>query len=204
MRSVREIILARRSVRRYLPTPLSRETVEELLEAGRYAPSGHNKQAWRFTAILDQKQELNQLVRAGFAALALGEDAPKELRDAKAKAERQGESYHFTYDAPCLIIASNDTSDPNAQASCACALENMFLMAHDLGIGSVWINQLGQSAPLAQGRFESAQKAGRTGRSGSAHNLWQRCVWPSGRKSARCPDQKGGDVEHHRVKSRRF
>ena len=121
MRSVREIILARRSVRRYLPTPLSRETVEELLEAGRYAPSGHNKQAWRFTAILDQKllQELNQLVRAGFAALALGEDAPKELRDAKAKAERQGESYHFTYDAPCLIIASNDTSDPNAQASCA-------------------------------------------------------------------------------------
>lgn len=83
MRSVREIILARRSIRRYLPTPLSRETVEELLEAGRYAPSGHNKQAWRFTAILDQKllQELNQLVRAGFAALALGEDAPKELRD---------------------------------------------------------------------------------------------------------------------------
>ena len=33
MRSVREIILARRSVRRYLPTPLSRETVEELLKA---------------------------------------------------------------------------------------------------------------------------------------------------------------------------
>ena len=101
MRSVREIILARRSIRRYLPTPLSRETVEELLEAGRYAPSGHNKQAWRFTAILDQKllQELNQLVRAGFAALALGEDAPKELRDAKAKAERQGESYHCTYGA---------------------------------------------------------------------------------------------------------
>ena len=144
MRSVREIILARRSVRRYLPTPLSRETVEELLEAGRYAPSGHNTQAWRFTAILDQKllQELNQLVRAGFAALALGEDAPKELRDAKAKAERQGESYHFTYDAPCLIIASNDTSDPNAQASCACALENMFLAACEMGLGSCWVNQL--------------------------------------------------------------
>ena len=115
-----------------------------LLEAGRYAPSGHNKQAWRFTAILDQKllQELNQLVRAGFAALALGEDAPKELRDAKAKAERQGESYHFTYDAPCLIIASNDTSDPNAQASCACALENMFLAACEMGLGSCWVNQL--------------------------------------------------------------
>ena len=26
---------------------------------------------------------------------------------------------------------------------CACAIENMFLAAHSLGIGSCWINQLG-------------------------------------------------------------
>lgn len=144
MSSVREAILARRSIRRYISKPVPREAVEMLLEAGRYAPSGHNKQAWRFTAVLNPEilKELDQLVRAGFAALEPSEDAPKELRDAKAKAERLGDSYSFFYGAPCLIIASNDASDPNARASCACALENMFLAAWDMGLGSCWVNQL--------------------------------------------------------------
>lgn len=67
MGSVQKTILDRRSVRRYRPAPLPRETVEALLEAGRYAPSGHNKQAWHFLAILDRTilEELNQAVKQG-------------------------------------------------------------------------------------------------------------------------------------------
>lgn len=144
MGPVQKTILTRRSVRRYRPDPLPRETVEALLEAGRYAPSGHNKQAWHFMAVLDRKilEALNEAVIKGFADLTPSADAPKELRDAKAKAERQGAQYSFSYGAPCLIVASNDASDPNARASCACALENMFLAAQELGLGSCWVNQL--------------------------------------------------------------
>lgn len=51
-----------------------------------------------------------------------------------------GPDYHF-YHANVLILASNERDNPHGVEDCACALENMFLAAHALGIGSVWINQ---------------------------------------------------------------
>ena len=40
-------ITSRRSIRQFLPTPLARETVVDLLDVAARAPSGHNTQAWR-------------------------------------------------------------------------------------------------------------------------------------------------------------
>lgn len=65
------------------------------------------------------------------------------------------ETWHFTaiqnadktyccyYHAPTLVIVSNEPTQWWAGMDCACAIENMFLAAHSLGIGSCWINQLG-------------------------------------------------------------
>ena len=39
-------------------------------------------------------------------------------------------------------MLSNDIDNSNGLADCSCALENIFLMANSLGIGSCWINQL--------------------------------------------------------------
>ena len=44
-------------------------------------------------------------------------------------------------DAPVLVIASNEPTRTGGM-DCACALQNMFLAAHSLGIASCWINQL--------------------------------------------------------------
>lgn len=44
-------ILSRRSVRGYLPTPVSRAVVEHLLDVAARAPSGTNMQPWRVTAL---------------------------------------------------------------------------------------------------------------------------------------------------------
>jgi nitroreductase len=44
-------ILSRRSVRGYLPTPVTRETVEHLLDVAARAPSGTNMQPWRAIAL---------------------------------------------------------------------------------------------------------------------------------------------------------
>jgi nitroreductase len=45
---VKEAIKKRRSIRKYTDKPVSDETVRELLEAARLAPSGCNAQPWRF------------------------------------------------------------------------------------------------------------------------------------------------------------
>ena len=44
------LILERRSCRKYLPQPLDRPTLAAIAEAGRYAPSAMNRQPWRFSA----------------------------------------------------------------------------------------------------------------------------------------------------------
>lgn len=46
---------------------------------------------------------------------------------------------------PTLVIVSNEPTQWWAAMDCACTLENIFLAAKSLGIGSCWINQLGQT-----------------------------------------------------------
>jgi nitroreductase len=53
MRAAVELaILSRRSVRGFLPTPVSRQTIERLLEVASRAPSGSNTQPWKVHVLL--------------------------------------------------------------------------------------------------------------------------------------------------------
>ena len=58
------------------------------------------------------------------------------------KPMRKKKDYNFYHHAPTLIIASNKPNYENAMADCALALENLFLAAQSLGLGSCYINQL--------------------------------------------------------------
>jgi nitroreductase len=48
---VDDAITSRRSIRRFLPTPVPLETVEHLLDVAARAPSGHDIQPWRVYAL---------------------------------------------------------------------------------------------------------------------------------------------------------
>jgi nitroreductase len=51
---VSEAILKRRSIRRWKPDPVEKEKIENVLEAGRRAPSWGNTQPWRFIVVQDK------------------------------------------------------------------------------------------------------------------------------------------------------
>lgn len=121
MNSVIEAILTRRSIRSFQNQPIKRSELDQILKAAVYAPSGMGRQTWQFTAVTNPVK-LEQL------ANLIG----KEL---------ERENYGF-YHAQALIIPSNQKDSPFGKEDNACALENIFLAAHSLGIGSVWINQL--------------------------------------------------------------
>ena len=114
-------LLTRRSVRAFQKQEIPREELEQILQAALYAPSGMNRQTWKFTAIVNQEkiQKLAEIVGA-----AIGR-----------------EGYNF-YAPSALIIPSNEKDSIWGKEDNACALENIFLAAHSFGIGSVWINQL--------------------------------------------------------------
>lgn len=134
-------IHARRSTRKFTEEQIPPEQLAALLDAAIWAPSGGNNQSWLFTAI--QKKDvllhLNELVRAGFQRWVPDDDYPGKLA---AKANSQREGYNFYFHAPTLIIASNRPNYENAMADCALALENIFLAAESLRLGSCYINQL--------------------------------------------------------------
>lgn len=138
---VLDCIRARRSTRQFQERQIEEEHLHALLEAAIWAPSGGNNQSWLFTAVQnkDALLKINELLREGFKHWVPDDDYPAKLR---AKTNAQKEDYHYFYHAPTLIIASNRPNYENAMADCSLALENIFLAAHSLGLGSCYINQL--------------------------------------------------------------
>lgn len=116
-----KIVMTRRSVRAFKQDPISREDLETLMDAAAYAPSGMNRQTWEFTAVMNTEriQKLAALIR-----------------------EELGRDKYDMYQPAALIIPSNQKDSPFGREDNACALENIFLTAHSMGISSVWINQL--------------------------------------------------------------
>ena len=69
MNLVDDAITSRRSIRRFLPTPVLAETVEAILDAAARAPSGTNMQPWRGYALAGAaKGALVDAVQAAFDA----------------------------------------------------------------------------------------------------------------------------------------
>lgn len=75
MNLVDDAIASRRSIRRFLPTPVPAETVEAILDAAARAPSGTNMQPWRGYALAGAaKDSLVDAVQAAFDAGETGHE----------------------------------------------------------------------------------------------------------------------------------
>ena len=116
------LILDRRSCRRFLPQPPEPSVLAAIAEAGRYAPSSKNRQACRFYIITDRP-----LLERMATAVS---DRLEEYRDRDC-----------TYGAPALILVTCDRGNNCALQDASCAMENMMLAACAMGVGTCWINQ---------------------------------------------------------------
>ncbi len=145
-----EHIRARRSIRRYQPTPVPRALVDALLEAARWAPSAHNRQPWRF-AVIEAATTRHTLATAMGARLRADLERDGVSREAiEADVVR---SYARLTNAPVLIAVCLTMCDMDvypderrqraewmmAAQSVAMAAQNMLLAAHALGLGACWV-----------------------------------------------------------------
>ena len=114
-------ILERRSVRKFTDQPIAEEALACLVEAAMHAPSGHGYKTWKFTVVTNREwiAKLAEVIRV-----------------------RLGREGYDMYRPAAIIIPSNKRDSIHGKEDDACALQNIFLAAHSLGIGSVWINQL--------------------------------------------------------------
>ncbi len=142
MNPVFETIQNRRSIREFNGRPISEEILSEIVEAGRWAPTGGNSQSVHFLVLCRPSvlKELQGRVKTAFSQMDLTEDLYFSIQNSIRKS-RAGD-YTYDYHAQVLVVAANRKGYPNAMADSACALQNMMLMACSLGVGSCWINQL--------------------------------------------------------------
>lgn len=121
---------------------MEREKVEQVVEAGRFAPSGGDNQYTHFLVIRDHAV-LEKIARVACAEFAKMEVTPTTYRSLAncIRFSKLGKCT-FHYNAPVLIVTANREGYGNAMADCACAVENMLLMANALDLGGCYINQL--------------------------------------------------------------
>ncbi|MDF2502518.1 nitroreductase [Clostridium sp.] len=125
-------LLERRSVRAFKSEQIKDEELQQILEAGKYAPSAANQQSWHFTVIQNKEvlQKINDVTKAVFGK------SGNKIYEERTKAKDFSVFYH----APTYIIVSADEKAIAPVADSALALGNLFLAAEALGIGSVWIH----------------------------------------------------------------
>lgn len=117
-------IKTRRSVRRFSENPVEPSLVRQVLEAGRWAPSGRNNQPWRFAVVTDveTKKKIGAFSHYG-----------KMIQAAAVV-------------IPVFVHKPSMYSEVKDHQSMGACLQTMWLMAHGLGLGAVWVGEILKNA----------------------------------------------------------
>ena len=119
--AVIETIMSRRSVRRYQPQAVGRDTMEVILDCGINAQNGMNRQSWEIR-VVDNPAYINGLTELYKAK------NPKVAEDPNFK--------NMFRNAPTVVFIANDKAYGMSQIDCGLLGENMILAAWSMGIGS--------------------------------------------------------------------
>ncbi|MEY4927084.1 MAG: hypothetical protein RI894_1520 [Bacteroidota bacterium] len=129
-------IQTRRSVfpKNYNEVPVARETIEQLLEAANAAPSHKRTEPWRFTVFYGEGRVkladfLSDFYKESTEAALFSEFKYKKMQENALKSS-----------AVIAIVQHTSGLVPEIEETCAvaCAVENMWLAAHALGVGAYW------------------------------------------------------------------
>lgn len=108
-----EVIMSRKSVRKYLDRPVEKEKIEQMLKAAMAAPTGKDTRPWEFIVVKDR---------------SLLDDMAQSLPYAKMLAS-----------APMAIVVCADTTKSSYwYLDCSAATQNILLAAEALELGAVW------------------------------------------------------------------
>ena len=133
MNSNYDSLLTRRSIRKYKPELPPKADLEKIIEAGLYAASGHGLQSSIVVAITDKK-----------------------LRDRLSEMNRViggwKEGFDPFYGAPAVLLVLADPSSPNHVYDGSLTMGNLMQAAHDLGLGSCWINRAKEEFESEEGK----------------------------------------------------
>ncbi|MFC1971321.1 nitroreductase family protein [Chloroflexota bacterium] len=150
-----ELVKNRRSIRRFKPDPIPDDSVDKIIEAARWAPSGFNSQPWEFVVL--KNQELKDRIVELISEYRVENTRIESARESwqKVTQTQQPRGLMDYGNAPVFILLFGDTRTKaglpmaarfNYQlgqsvfiSSLACAFMYMHLAATSLGLASQWL-----------------------------------------------------------------
>lgn len=131
MNEVIRALKERRSVRAYRPEQIKESELQQILEAGAYAPSGMGAQPVIMVVVQDKE-----------TIAALG----------KLNAAVMGAETDPFYGAPTVIVVLADRSRGTWLEDGSLAMGNLMNAAHSLGLGSCWVHRAREVFASEEGR----------------------------------------------------
>ncbi len=147
---VQGLFPGRQSVRAFLPDPVPRVLLEQVIEAARWAPSPHGTMPWRLAVLTTPaaKARLADAMGAVWVDTLAMDGEPPEI-----VAKRLANSHARIREAPALVLLSlfegdlDRYPDPARQTaettmavqSLGAAAENLLLAAYALGLDGGWM-----------------------------------------------------------------
>lgn len=128
--TIDEVIMSRRSIRKWQEKPISRDTLDIIMKHGINAPNGKGIQAYE-VRVIDKPELLKEMSDA-------------VVKDMPNVGERTGFKNIFV-DAPCVVFIGAYNDYDLSQVDCGLLGENIILSAWSMGIGSCC---LGSSARM--------------------------------------------------------
>ena len=144
-------IFDRRSIRKFLNTPISRQDMEDILQSGIKAPSSKNRQPWKYIVVQkDAKDEMLKVFRQGI-------EREKNVKPLLPQSRQHIAAAEYTVDimeeAPVILFVVNplgkgifEKLNPEERVyeicniqSLSASIQNILLAATEKGIGSLWI-----------------------------------------------------------------
>lgn len=136
-----ETIMHRRAIRRFEEKQVDETALQQILQAGLYAPSAGGRQGVIFAVSQDKEtnerlgriKRANSQPRMATATSYVSKEQPSIADDPALK--------NAFYDAPTVITLFAPKNFLFSAEDCAVAAENMMLAADSLGVGSCYIGQ---------------------------------------------------------------
>lgn len=123
----------RRSIRRFTGEKVSREELEKLLEAGRVAPTSSNSQSVRFTVLDKDFETMRPRIWKSFGAMGYAGGRKGLIRRYENYTAHPDQPDTMFYGATQMIAVTS-----NIFIDGCLALANMELLAHTMGLGTLY------------------------------------------------------------------
>ena len=131
MNQALENLLTRRSIRAYQDRQVEEALLDQVLEAGMYAPTARGMQS---------------------PMIVVERDKPTIALMSRLNAQVMGSTGDPFFGAPTVLVVLDDKTNPNGVQDASLVMGNLMNAAHALGLGSCWINRARETFQLPEGK----------------------------------------------------